>query len=88
MNARTTAAAAPDAIAVWDLPSVSGKSVQARRPGPTVGELEAIERRAYEEAYAAGREAGLTSARAETDQAVEQLQAYMEIGRASCRERV
>lgn len=69
--------AAPDAIAVWDLPSVSGKSVQARRPGPTVGELEAIETRAYEEAYAAGREAGLASARAETDRALEQLQAQV-----------
>lgn len=77
MNARTIAAAAPDAIALWDLPSVSGKSVQARRPGPTVGELEDIERKAHEEAYAAGREAGLASARAETQQALQQLKAQV-----------
>lgn len=66
-----------DAIALWDLPSVSGKSMQARRPGPTVGELEEIERKAHEEAYAIGREAGLTSARAETQQAIEQLKAQV-----------
>lgn len=60
-------------VAVWDLPSVSGKSIQGRRPGPTVGELEAIEQKAYQEAYAAGREAGLAAARAETQQANTQL---------------
>lgn len=77
MNARTTAAAADNAIARWDLPSVSGKSLQARRPGPTVGELENIERKAYDEAYAAGREAGLASARAETQKSVDQLKAQV-----------
>lgn len=60
-------------VAVWDLPSVSGKSIQGRRPGPTVGELEAIEQKAYQEAYAAGREAGLAAARAETQQSNTQL---------------
>jgi flagellar assembly protein FliH len=58
----------------WDLPSVSGKPVQARRPGKTVSELEDVERRAYEEAFAKGREAGLAAGRAagkaEYDQAV------------------
>lgn len=77
MNARTTAAAADNVIARWDLPAVSGKSVQARRPGPTVGELENIERKAYDEAYAAGREAGLASARAETQKSVDQLKAQV-----------
>lgn len=65
------------AIARWDLPAVSGKRMQVRRPGPTVGELENIERKAYEEAYAAGREAGLTSARAETQKSVDQLKAQV-----------
>lgn len=71
------APADPAVIARWDLPSVSGKSVQARRPGPTVGELEDIERKAYDEAYAAGREAGLASARAETQKSVDQLKAQV-----------
>lgn len=67
----------PAAVARWDLPAVSGKSMQARRPGPTVGELEDIERKAHEEAYAAGREAGLASARAETQKSVDQLKAQV-----------
>lgn len=71
------APADPAVIARWDLPAVSGKSVQARRPGPTVGELENIERKAYDEAYAAGREAGLASARAETQKSVDQLKAQV-----------
>lgn len=62
------------AITRWDLPLVSGKPVQARRPGgPTVGQLEDIEKKAYQEAYAAGREAGLAAARAETQPALERL---------------
>lgn len=63
-----------DAVIRWDLPSVSGTPVQARRPGKTVSELEEVERRAYEEAFAKGREAGLAAGRAagkaEYDQAV------------------
>lgn len=59
---------------VWDLPLVSGKSVQARRAGPTVSELEAIERKAYQEAYDAGTQA----ARAETQPRLTQLTAQVE----------
>jgi flagellar assembly protein FliH len=65
--------AAEDNIALWDLPSVSGRAIQARRPGRTVAEIEDVERRAYEEAFAQGREAGLAAARAESQNAVEQL---------------
>ncbi|MFL6575826.1 MAG: flagellar assembly protein FliH [Povalibacter sp.] len=64
-------------VARWDLPSVSGRSIQARRPGPTVGQLEDIEKKAYEEAYAAGREAGLAAARAEMQPAQERLRSQL-----------
>jgi flagellar assembly protein FliH len=60
-------------VALWDLPSVSGRAVQSRRPGKTVAEIEDVERRAYEEAFAQGREAGVAAARAETQQALNQL---------------
>ncbi|HEU4603684.1 MAG TPA: flagellar assembly protein FliH [Steroidobacteraceae bacterium] len=63
-----------DSIALWDLPTVNGRTVQARRPGKTVSELEEVERRAYEEAFAKGREAGLAAAKAETQGALTQLQ--------------
>jgi flagellar assembly protein FliH len=66
-----------DAISRWDLPAVSGKSIQARRPGKTVGELEEVERRAYEEAYAKGREAGIASALTEQQKATAQLKAQI-----------
>lgn len=65
------------AVSRWDLPAVSGRSVQGRRPGRTVGELEEVERRAYQEAYAQGREAGLASARMETQQALAQLESQV-----------
>jgi flagellar assembly protein FliH len=65
------------AVSRWDLPAVSGKPVQARRAGKTVGELEDLERRTYEEAFAKGREAGLAAARAETEKAVAQLKAQV-----------
>ncbi len=64
-------------IARWDLPTVSGKTIQARRPGRTVAEIEDVERRAYEEAFARGREAGLAAARVEAEQALAQLQAQV-----------
>ncbi len=63
-----------DSIALWDLPTVNGRTVQGRRPGKTVSELEEVERRAYEEAFAKGREAGLAAAKAETQGALTQLQ--------------
>jgi len=63
---------------VWDLPPVSGKSVQARRGGPTVSELQAIEQKAYQEAHAAGYEAGMKAARAEMQAQLSQLTAQTE----------
>lgn len=62
-----------EAVSLWDLPTVNGRAIQARRPGKTVSELEEVERRAYEEAFAKGREAGLAAARAESQQALNQL---------------
>jgi len=67
-----------DSISLWDLPSVNGRAVQGRRPGRTVSELEEVERRAYEEAFAKGREAGLAAARAESQQALNQLNAQVQ----------
>jgi flagellar assembly protein FliH len=64
-------------IARWDLPAVSGKPIQARRPGRTVNELEELERRAREEAFVQGREAGLAKARQETQAALDQLKAQV-----------
>jgi flagellar assembly protein FliH len=66
-----------DNVSLWDLPSVSGSSVQGRRPGRTVGELEEIERTAYQESFAAGKEAGLAAARAETQPLLDQLKAQV-----------
>lgn len=67
-----------ETIARWDLPEVSGiKTIQARRPGKTVAEIEEVERRAYEEAFASGRDAGLAAARAETEQQIKQLKAQV-----------
>jgi flagellar assembly protein FliH len=67
-----------ESVAAWDLPSITGSNtVQSRRPGRTVAELEAVEQRAYQEAYAAGREAGLLSVQAETQKATDQLKAQV-----------
>lgn len=69
---------AEENIVRWDLPTVRGDVVQARKPGKkTVGELEQVERAAYDEAFAAGRTAGLAAARAETQQGIEQLKAQV-----------
>jgi flagellar assembly protein FliH len=65
-------------VARWDLPSVSGRSIQARRPGKTVSEIEDVERRAYEEAFAKGREAGLAAAKLESDKQLKALKAQVE----------
>jgi flagellar assembly protein FliH len=67
-----------DNVALWDLPSVSGRSIQARRPGKTVAEIEDVERRAYEEAFAEGREAGLAAARVESEKQLKQLKSQVE----------
>lgn len=74
-----------DAIVRWDLPLVSGQPVQARRPGKTVREIEEVERRAYEEGFAKGREAGFeagleagrAAGKAEYDQINAQLEAQV-----------
>jgi flagellar assembly protein FliH len=65
------------AITRWDLPSVSGKPIQGRRSGKTVAEIEDVERQAYEEAYAKGREAGLAAAKAEHQQIIAQAKAQV-----------
>lgn len=71
-------AAAEESYRRWDLPTVNGSPLQMRRPGgKTVGQLEEIERAAYEEAFAAGRAAGLAAAQAETQKGVEQLQSQV-----------
>jgi flagellar assembly protein FliH len=62
----------------YELPSISGLAVQARRPGKTVQELEDVEKRAYEEAYAKGRAEGLASAEREMRPQLQQLQARIE----------
>ena len=66
-----------DAVLRWDLPSVTGKPIQARRPGPTVSQLEEIEKKAFEEAFAAGREAGLAAGRAEIKAQQDRLHAQV-----------
>jgi flagellar assembly protein FliH len=71
MSVRPQPAAAT--VARWDLPSVSGNAVQGRRAGPTVSELEAIEKRAYDEAFAEGRQAGLTAAQTEMQPVIDKL---------------
>jgi len=70
--------AAENNIARWDLPAVSGRSIQARRPGKTVSEIEDVERRAYEEAFAKGREAGLAAAKVESDKQLKALKTQVE----------
>ena len=62
----------------YELPSISGMAVQARRAGKTVQELEEVEKRAYEEAYAKGRAEGLASAEREMRPQLQQLQARIE----------
>jgi len=53
-------------------------AVQARRAGKTVQELEDVEKRAYEEAFAKGRAEGLASAEREMRPQLQQLQARVE----------
>jgi flagellar assembly protein FliH len=60
-------------VSRWDLPTVAGKTVQGRRAGRTVSELEDVEQRAHKEAYAKGHAAGLAAARSESQQALNQL---------------
>ena len=50
----------------WSLPTVEGPSIH-RRNRLSVGELEELERAAWEEAFAQGKEAGLAAARMEIE---------------------
>jgi flagellar assembly protein FliH len=69
---------AEDGVTRWDMPSVTGAVVQGRKPGKkTVSEIEQIERLAYDEAFAAGKAAGLAAAQAETAKGIEQLKAQV-----------
>jgi flagellar assembly protein FliH len=61
------------AVSRWDLPAVAGKTVQGRRAGRTVSELEEVEQRTHKEGYAKGHAAGVAAARAESDKALNQL---------------
>lgn len=65
------------AVSRWDLPPISGNPVPTRRAGKTVAEIEEVERRAYEEAYARGLEEGRAAGKAEYDKEIERLQAEM-----------
>ena len=65
-------------VSRWDLPSITGLPIQARRGGKTVQELEAVEHRAYEEAFAKGRAEGLAAAEREMRPQLQQLQTRIE----------
>ena len=60
-------------VSRWDAPAVAGRTVQGRRAGRTVSELEEVEQRAHKEAYAKGHAAGVAAAKAESQQALNQL---------------
>lgn len=66
----------------YELPSISGLAVQGRRAGKTVQELEDLEQRTYDEAFAKGlaegRAQGLAAVEREMRPQLEQLQARVE----------
>jgi flagellar assembly protein FliH len=62
----------------YELPSINGLAVQGRRAGKTVGELEEVERRTHEEAFAKGRADGLAAAEREMRPQLQQLQDRIE----------
>lgn len=65
-----------EAASAWSLPTVNGPSAVPRKnqgQKPTVGQLEQIERAAFEEAYAKGHAAGLAAAKAEEQMKLDQL---------------
>jgi flagellar assembly protein FliH len=64
-------------VARWDLPAVAGRTVQGRRAGRTVSELEDVEQRAHKEAFAKGHAAGLAAARAEQEKGLNQIKAQV-----------
>jgi len=65
------------AVSRWDLPAVAGKTVQGRRAGRTVSELEDVEQRAHKEAYAKGHAARVAAARAEQEKGLNQVKAQV-----------
>jgi flagellar assembly protein FliH len=65
------------AVSRWDLPAVAGKTVQGRRAGRTVSELEDVEQRAHKEAFAKGHAAGVAAARAEQEKGLNQIKAQV-----------
>jgi len=65
----------------WELPEVGsapGAEKAAAPPQPTVRELEALERQAREEGFAAGRDEGLAAAREQADQQMARLRGLYE----------
>jgi flagellar assembly protein FliH len=66
----------------WELPNVGCLQPASRAanaiPQPTVRELEALERQAREEGYAAGRAEGLAAARQQLDERLARLDALYE----------
>lgn len=66
----------------YELPSISGLAVQGRRAGKTVQELEDLEQRTYDEAFAKGQEegraAGLAAVEREIRPQLQQLQQRIE----------
>jgi len=60
-------------VSRWSLPAVAGRTVQGRRAGRTVSELEEVEQRTHKEAYTKGHAAGVAAARAESEKALNQL---------------
>lgn len=66
------------AAASWTLPAVDGPPAVARQQQkPTVGQLEKIERAAYDEAYAKGHAEGLAAARAQEKPKLDALTAKL-----------
>lgn len=59
-------AASFESIARWMPPSVEGRLIDRRALRPTAAELEGVERAAWDEGHALGREEGLAAANAET----------------------
>jgi flagellar assembly protein FliH len=56
------------AVGRWDLPAVSGAGGRRFALGPTVTRLENIEKEAFDQGFAAGREQGLATVQAEMAQ--------------------
>jgi flagellar assembly protein FliH len=60
-------------VARWTPPAVAGDGARRARHGPTVTRLESIEREAFEQGFAAGRDEGLKTVQAEMARRVAEL---------------